>query len=195
MLRVLQIVFAPATGWLRIAEANRGFFFVFGLSFIPMLAVALGLEAWGLTRWGDRRGAFATLAPVPAELVLRFALAHAALFTVATLLTAFSLFSVGRSFHLAAGFTQAFTTSAYGLGPIILMHIFDGFPAVPTWVCWSIGAVLSAASLYHGIALVMKPEQTKGFGLYLVAVLVAWTSTAVAHLLGLAVLQGRLWPG
>lgn len=195
MLRVIQILFAPSSTWLRIAEVDRGVLFVLFVSLLPLLAVSLGIEGWALMQWGERRGEFGSTMAVSFALAWRHGLTQAGLFIASTLLAAFSLFSIARSFNLQAPFRAAFATVAYGLGPIILMHPLDGFPQLPTWLCWAVGAFLSAASLYHGIALVMKPEQTKGFGLYMVAVLTVWTSTAVSHFVGIAVLHGRLWRG
>ena len=47
-------------------------------------------------------------------------------------------------------------------------------------------------ALYHGVAVLLKPEQTKGFGLFLFAFVLITFLSALGHLMGQLVLQGRL---
>jgi hypothetical protein len=55
------------------------------------------------------------------------------------------------------------------------------------------GALLAASILYHGVGLVLKPEQTKGFGLYLVSAMIVVFSSGVIHAIAGAVLRGKIW--
>ena len=84
------------------------------------------------------------------------------------------------------------TVMAYGFGPIILARILDGFPQLNTWVCWAIGAVGSVSVLYHGIGMILRPDQTKGFGLYLMAIIIVVLMSGLAHFAAVSVLHGKI---
>ena len=55
--------------------------------------------------------------------------------------------------------------------PILLARFLDAVPALNTWLL-GLGALLSISVLYHGIRLVLRPDQTKGFGIYLVSAII-----------------------
>ena len=42
------------------------------------------------------------------------------------------------------------------------------------------------------VALTLKPDQTKGFGLYLVSAMIVLLSTGVAHMIAIAVLHEKI---
>ena len=87
---------------------------------------------------------------------------------------------------------QSFVVMAYGFEPIILARILDGFPVINTWVCWVIGVAVSTSVLYHGVGMVLRPEQTKGFGLYLISILIIVLVSALAHFAAVGVLEGKI---
>ena len=57
---------------------------------------------------------------------------------------------------------------------------------------WGIGAAFAMSLLYHGVAQMMRPEQTKGFGLYLVSMVLIVFFTGFSHFIAIQVLHGRL---
>jgi hypothetical protein len=99
---------------------------------------------------------------------------------------------VAASFQLHNSFGQCFTLMAYGFSPILLGRYLDAIPALNTWVCWSIGVFVALSVLYHGVGHALKPEQTKGFGLYLLSIMLVVASSALSHFTARAILLGRI---
>lgn len=192
MIRVFQMIFAPEGAWHKIAEENRNFLFVLLVSTLPLLAIALGLEGYGLLRLGERFAEFGKI-QVPQDRIIRYVAAHALLALTFLLVGAWMLRGLAESFHTNATFSNAFNTLAYGASPIFLMRAFDGIPAINTWVCLAIGIALSIRAFYHGVAIHMKPEQTKGFGLYIVTVMLVTFLATLTHFVAWAVLQGKIF--
>jgi len=77
-------------------------------------------------------------------------------------LCAWVLHSIGLSFDVNCGFDRTLATVAYASTPIFLMWVPDAIPAIPTWICWAIGAAFAISLLYHGVAQMMRPEQNQG---------------------------------
>ncbi len=186
------MIFSPFRAWTRVAAEQRSSASILFFSLLPLLIACVGVESYGLIQWGARRGELGHLTKISQPLALRYAAAHISLFLACALFGAFSLQAVAQSFSLAATFRQAFTAIAYGISPIVLARLLAAIPAMNSWVCWGIGAMLSLSVLYHGLALILKPDQTKGFGLYLVSLMIVIASTGVAHFIALAVLQGKI---
>jgi uncharacterized membrane protein YecN with MAPEG domain len=96
-----------------------------------------------------------------------------------------------ESFNVMASYTQCFVVMAYGFSPIFLVRILDGIPQLNTWVCWAAGAAVASSVLYHGVGMILRPEQTKGFGLYLMTIVILVLVSAVAHFAAVSVLRGK----
>lgn len=192
MIRALQLIFSPFHTWTKVVAEQRSIGFILFCSLLPLLVVCVGIESYSLIRWGERRGDLGHLVMISQPVALRYAAAHILLFLACALFAGFGLQAVAQSFNLAATFRQAFTAIAYGVSPIVLARLLDAIPAMNTWVCWGIGGMLSLSTLYHGVALILKPDQTKGFGLYIVSVMIVLLSTGVAHLLAVAVLHEKI---
>jgi hypothetical protein len=143
-------------------------------------------------RWGEQRGELGHHVKISQPVALRYAVVEVSLFVACAFLGGFSVQAVAQSFNLAATFRQAFAAIAYGISPIILARLLDALPAINTWICWGLGGMLSLSALYHGVALTLKPDQTKGFGLYLVSAMIVLLSTGVAHMIAIAVLHEKI---
>jgi hypothetical protein len=191
MIRVFQMIFSPEGTWPKIAEKNRHFLFVLFVSTLPLMCVCLAAEGYGLQRWGESGGEFGRL-KISQEQIVRFLGAQLAGDLIFLFLGSYFLLNLARSFNGRATFSQAFNTLAYGASPIFLLHAADGLPSIPNWICWAVGAALSCLSLYHGVAVNMKPEQTKGFGLYIVSIFVVGFLSGLAYFIALAVLHGKM---
>ncbi len=186
------MIFAPESAWLQVAEKNRHFLFTLFFSTLPLLAVALAVECYGMMRTGEMLGEFGR-ATVSLQLATKYAVTHLILDVAFVLGGGWFLHSVARSFNAYSNYSQSFNTLAIGASPIFLMHALDALPQVHTWVCWGIGAGLAIRALYHGVAVVIKPEQTKGFGLYVVSIFIVSFLSALSHYVALAVLQGKIF--
>lgn len=191
MFKVVQLVFSPAATWEKIAAEARGVVETLLLSLLPIMLLATALEAWSLIRFGERRD-LGHVVRITEQVAFRYGLTQlAAGFAVIFIGTKF-LASVASSFHLQATYQQCFTTVAYGFCPLFLGQAIDAIPALPTWISWAIGAVLSVAVLYHGVALVLKPDQTKGFGLYILTSIFGLMLSAFAHFVSVSVLHDKI---
>ena len=87
-------------------------------------------------------------------------------------------------------FRQSFTLVAYGMAPLFLGRWLDCVPAINTWVCWAVGASAMVYTLYQGVGEVMKPEITKGFGLYLICAGTLFLLSGLMHFLVVTTLHG-----
>src|ERR1051326_5541951 len=135
MIKAWQLIFSPFETWEKITTAQRGFFWTFLIEVLPLLAVALGIEGFLLSRWGEKRGEFGSVVNVPVELAIRYAAAYFVLLIAAIFLSAKFLALASESFNVSTSYYQAFVVMAYGFGPIIPARILDGIPQFTTWVC------------------------------------------------------------
>jgi hypothetical protein len=190
MIRAFQMIFAPEGAWRAIAEKNRNFLFVLFFSTLPLIAAALAAEGYGLSRLGESMGEFGRINIVQKG-IIRYELVHLGFDLVFLFGGAWFLLTVARSFNTPASYSESFSTLAYGASPIFLMHAVDGIPQLHTWLCWGVGAGMAVRSLYHGVAINMKPEQTKGMGLYIVGAFIVLFLSGLAHFVAVAVLHSK----
>jgi hypothetical protein len=193
MIKAFQLIFFPFKTWEKIAASQRAVPWILLLHLLPFLLVGVALEGYSLTRFGEERTEISSLVKVPEATSMRYAATQCLLLVASILIGAKLLQWITHSFQVENSYRQTFTLLAYGFSPFILARYADAVPSLPTWVCWVIGVLLSASALYHGVGLVLKPEQTKGFGLYLVSVLLVMLSAGIVHLTALAVLRGKFW--
>ena len=191
MIRAFQMIFSPEGVWPKIAEKNRHMIFVLLVSTLPLIVGCLALEGFGLDRLGESNGEFGRVTIERAH-IYKYLGAHLAGDLFFLFFGAYFLLSVSRSFHGNATYSQAFVTLAIGSSPIFLMHAFDGIPALDTRLCWGIGFGLAIRALYHGVAVNLKPEQTKGFGLYIVSIFIVGFLSGLAHFISIQVLHGKM---
>ena len=195
MLKALQLIFSPTTAWARIAEAQRGVIAVFLLNSLPLMLCGAALEGWGLRKFGVFSGELDRLKPVPLTLdrVLRFEGLHLAMNVILLLLTAKLMEWMFESFHSRSQFQPAFATMAYSLGPFFVFNGLDGLPMLNTWVCFTLGVLLSLHVLYYGVGVVMQPDQTKGFGLFVSSGLAMGILAGLALFLEVSALHGKIF--
>jgi hypothetical protein len=190
MLRVLELLVSPSTAWPKIVEADRSAFFLIFLVFLPLSVVCLGAEAAALVRWGLRQNPFGFIVPVPGAVAVRYvglrlAMDIACVFGVAAVIK-----SLAGSFHLRTTGRQTITIAIYGLCPLILARLLVAVPSLPAWASFVVGAIFCTSVLYHGVGLVLRPDQTHGFGLYMLTVLTVAGGSGLAYVIGLGLLRG-----
>lgn len=192
MITAFQLIFSPFEAWEKITTAQRGFFWTLLVHLLPLLVIAVGIEGFLLHRWGEKRSELGFMIKVPVDLAIRYGVAYAVLLLAAVFLGAKFLDMASQSFNVRTTFQQSFVLMAYGFSPIVLARVLDGLPPLNTWLCWMIGAAASVSVLYHGIGMVLRPDQTKGFGLYLMAIIIVVLTSGLAHFAALAVLHGKV---
>jgi hypothetical protein len=191
MIRALQMIFSPEGVWPKIAEKNRHMIFVLFLSTLPLILGSLALEGYGLDRLGEPQDELSH-AHFTRQIIYKYLGAHLIGDLFFLFMGAYFLLSVARSFNANCTYSQTFTTLAIGASPIFLMHAPDGIPILYTWLCWGIGFGLTIRALYHGVAVNLKPEQTKGFGLYIISVFIVGFLSGLAHFISIQVLHGKM---
>ncbi|HTG43428.1 MAG TPA: YIP1 family protein [Verrucomicrobiae bacterium] len=192
MVRALSLLFAPDKTWERMALKPPNIAFIVLVSLLPLMAVTLAVEGYGLLHLGEVNGGIGKQLQLSEERVIRYAVFYAAASLLVIVAGSLLLKSVAESFGVNTSFTSSFVLIGCGFMPIFLLRIADGIPQVNTWICWAIGAALAVRILYHGVALWLKPEQTKGFGLFLVSVVYTAVLSGLVHFAAIQVLHGKL---
>ncbi|MBI4327677.1 MAG: hypothetical protein HY674_20795 [Chloroflexi bacterium] len=192
MIKAFQLIFSPAVTWEKIVSANRSFCSIIFFYLLPLMLISASIEGCSLVWLGERRGQFDYVVSISQQLALRYEITQILLGFAIIWVGARFLQSVGTSFELPSTYLQSFTTIAYGFSPIFLARALDAIPALNTWFCWGIGALIAISVLYHGIALVLKPDQTKGFALYLLSIVFVLFLSGLAHFVAVSVLHEKL---
>jgi hypothetical protein len=191
MIKTIQLLVFPFQTWQRIALSNSGAVAVLFVYFIPLLFLTLFLECLGLMRWGMAAGEFGRTTFLSSEMAQRYGVAQFLLSLAVLVVSAKLLQLVMHSFNLQNSFRHCFTVYAYGFSPILVMRMAHGLPMLNTWICWGIGAALSMGILYHGIGQVLRPDQTKGLGVFMMATMILLALSGLAQFISLGFLHGR----
>lgn len=195
MIKLVYLLFAPGQAWDSIATAQRNFFLVLLLNPLPLMALGIGAEAYSLCHWGLLSTDVIRAKPLllSMDVAQKFALLRLGGDIITLFFAAQMLHWIGDSFHLRTNYNDAFRVIAYSLGPVFcISHALDAIPYLNTWICWAVGILLAIYLLYHGIGMVMKPDQTKGFGLFLCTGLMLLILTGAANLMVQHLLRNKL---
>jgi len=183
MIKAILLIFDPVRSWDTIAQDKRSITFILTAFLLPLLALTLLAEAYGLSNWGKNFGDVIGHKQYNRQEVV----VYVALQLVATLLVLFIgaklLKALGDTFHGRHSYTQAFCAVAYGLSPMFLLRFLDAFPSISPWVPWAIGMILSVAIMYHGVPRVMEPDPPHAFGLYITSALLLAMTSGLARFL------------
>jgi hypothetical protein len=170
MIKVLLLVLDPAGSWDTIVLTKRGVPRILFGYLVPMWLIAFVAEGYGLIHWGKPRGFVSQVKTFSNSEALIFEILQLLIMAVIVFLGAKLIKALGETFHGRNTFAQAFTVTAYGLGPVFALRVLDMFPGVSSWVywvVWAIGIAMSFILLYHGIPRVLLPDPPHAFGLYL----------------------------
>jgi hypothetical protein len=192
MIDALQVLFSPGAAWHRIALARPGVLRVLLLNLIPLLAAVSLAEGYALMHWGNKFSEFTAPRPLPEGLVIRYEATYFLLVLLMVFSGAGLLQRIAASSEVSTTYGECFATVVLGLSPVFLARLLDCAPSLNTWTCWGIGALLAWRSLYHGVALMLKPDHTKGFGLYLLGTLVLLLLSGLVHFIAVSVLLGNV---
>jgi hypothetical protein len=191
MLRPLKVLLSPDKEWEKAALNPPAAAGVFILGLIPLIAISLALEGYGLSRLGMRLGDFHNV-PVPDARIVKYCVFYGVCSLLVILGGAQLLRGMSETFNLRATFGTYLTLMGLSYAPILLVRIVDAFPQINTWICWAIGVLLACRILYHGVALWLQPEQTKGFGILLVSITYIAILSGLVHFASVQVLNGKL---
>ena len=191
MFRALMLVLVPQATWERIASAQWNSFAVFLVSFLPLLGLTTAIEGLGMMYLGASINDYGRTIEVTMEQVIQFQGVQLALSLLILIIGTKLVLWVSDGFHSPTTFRQAFTLAAYSISPLLWLRILDGHPAVPTWVCFGVGAVGIFFTMYHGIAFVLQPDTSVGFGLYLICSIVLILLAGLSHFIVQIVAQRK----
>jgi hypothetical protein len=192
MIRGLLLILDAGGSWAKIAQAQRGVVAVLFLHLLPLMAAALGVEAFAMVRLGEGRTITGNIIPVTVEAAVRFAAAAAILFLLAVFLGAKIAQLLARNFHDTAPYDACFRLLAYTLSPLFLLHFVDALPGVNTWFCFAAGILLSVVVLYAGVPAVLRPDPAKSMGLYLILSVLLMVLAGLVHFLAIQILHDQV---
>ena len=191
MIKALLFIFAPITTWEGIFRARRTFTFILLAYLLPMILLVTVAEGYGLVHWGKWQTELARLKKFPVSEAAVIETTQFLLSVFVVSLGAKLIKSIGETFHGRHTYAQAFAVVAYGLSPLFLLRLLDAFSGVSPWVSWSIGILLSMATLYYGIPRMMEPDPSHAFGLYLMGSLLLLLVSGLVRYVTAAYLQGK----
>jgi Yip1 domain len=191
MIKALLLIFSSAATWQRIAETPRKWGVILAAYLLPMLLLACAAEGYGLVHWGKLRGELTKLTQFSISQAVVYEAAQFILALAIVFIAAGLIKSLGETFHGRHNFSQTFTVAAYGLSPVFLLRLLDAFPAIPPWVTWLIGIVLTISILYSGIPLVMRPDPPHALGLYLMTSMFLFMITGLTRFVTAWYLKGE----
>ena len=192
MIKAIQLLFVPGQAWAKIVASRRGVLGNLLWDLLPLLLLSAVAEGAALLHGGDSQGQFGGHVAFTAPLIWRLEIIQILMGLIMVVAGAKLIRWISESFHLYPSYAHCFLVAAYGLSPVFIMRFLNCIPGMNPWITWALGAAGCIFVLYQGVGIVLQPEPTKGFGLY---VLIAFTFsllTAMSHLIALMVLQGKL---
>lgn len=190
MIKALLLIFTPMKAWDRIIPAQRGTFFILTTFLLPLLALTSLAEGYGLVHWGERQKDVNFIRLFSAKEALVYEAAQLVLSVGIIFVGAKIIKSLGETFHGRHTFRQAFTAVAYGLSPLFTLRLMDAFVINP-WIAWTVGMLISAMALYHGVPRTLQPDPAHAFGLYLVSMFLLAIASGLVRFVTAWYLEGK----
>jgi hypothetical protein len=192
MIKAIQLIFAGPATWQRIIEVRWGVLKVLLILVLPLLLFSSLVEGYALLRWGETGGEFRRVTLFSQDTILRYEAGQMGLW-LAMLFGGSKLVQwVAGGFRCLPGYAACFRTVAYGLSPLLLVRFLDAVPGMHTWFCWLLGVGLMVRVLYDGVGLAMEPEQSSGFGVFLMVAISLVILSGLNHAFSGVLLHGRL---
>lgn len=192
MIRAFALLLVPEKTWLAIMQSKRGIAVTFLTGLLPLLAASCLAEGYALTHWGSQAALQKYNVILTPELAWRFEtvqfLANLVMVLAAAQMTRWTC----ESFELRPSFSLCFTLAVYALSPVFWARFLHCFPALNLWVTWAFAVCGCIYVLYQGVGVILQPEPTKGFGVYILLAFLYSLLTGMAHMIGLMFLQGKI---
>jgi hypothetical protein len=192
MIKVFLLMFNSSAAWEKIAQARRGFAYIIAVQLLPLMLLGCGLEAWGLKSHGKFESRYQIYKNFPHEAIAIFEVAQILLFIALVFGCAVMVFKISQTFLERLTFLQVFTTIAYGLSPLFLLHCLDAGARVHPAFPWLLGMAFAVWVLYQGIPRVMQPDPTHAFGVYLSTIMVVVLSSLTVRIMTAMYLLGYM---
>ena len=190
MIKVFFLIFEPNVAWEKIAQARRGYFWITVTHLLPLILVGTALESWGLHKSGKWQPWLQFYKRFSTQEIINFEIIQFVLLFAVVIASAVLIYKISQTLQDRLTFLQAYTTTAYGFSPLLLLHCADASADIPPYVTWPIGMALVIWILYQGIPRVMQPDPTHAFGVYLSATIVVILTSGLARLITAMYLLG-----
>lgn len=185
MIRFWKLLKNPSPNWESLFEEPPSALKVFFIFFLPILILSVAVESAG---WYFLQisASFTNKAPqsmavFEAQIIrwqgIQLGLTMGLLFFIPQILRWISV-----SFGVQLLYKDAFLFSLYALFPLVLVRIPDALPWINTWICWSIGLLVSFRLLYHGAPYLLQRKLAGAFGFFMVTFLVFIILNTISHL-------------
>jgi hypothetical protein len=192
MFRALQLLISPGNTWVKIAAAKRGVVWNVFIELLPLLLITCAMEGYALTRWGERTGQFGRVLHYELNSILILEAIQIGISIVMVLATGVILRWVGESFHFYPSYRACVTLAIFGFSPFFIMRLGHYVPDLNEWVGPALGALACVYVLYQGVGVVLEPDQTKGFGLYILSALIFVLLCGMDQMLLLMAAQSKI---
>ena len=192
MIKVFFLVFEPDVAWEKIAQARRGFVHITALHLLPLILLGTALETWGLNKNGKWQPRLQFYKHFSKSDIINFETMQFLLLFAVVLVSAVLIYKISQTFQDRPTFLQAYTATAYGFSPLLLLHLLDFSANMNPAVPWMIGLGLVMWILYQGIPRVMQSDPTHAFGVYLSAMIVVTLTSGLARIITAMYLLGYM---
>ena len=193
MIKALLLIFDPDNTWVKIEQNPHSVLSVLFTYLLPLMLLGTAVEIWGMMKLGYDKGKIVERrVNLDQQMAARYGATQAGLGLLTAFIGAWLFKKVTEGFHRRQKYRETFAAIGYSLGPIYLARMLDGLPAMNTWICWGLGALLGVSILYRGIPRLMKPDPSNALGLYLVCSFLFIALTGIAHYLAQLVLQEKI---
>ena len=191
MLNAVQLFFSPFATWQKIAIAKKGVAFTALLYLAPLLLLVCASECYALVVLSEKDSLFSHM-KLPLDRAIRVEVCQWIAGMILVFIAAKMIRWIGESFNFYPPFERCFTLAAYGLGPFFMAHFLNCIPGMNPWITAAIGIFGCIYVLYQGTGVVLEPEQTKGFGLYIMIAILFSMLSAMMHILWMMAIQGKI---
>jgi hypothetical protein len=189
MIRVFQLFFLPGTAWERIALGRQKMLMTALLYFVPLLALAVMIDGYALQLWGMRGMSGGAPTHYDLTTIMRFEAIHAGILAAMVLAGTLIIRWLADGFQVLTDFATCFNLAVFGFTPVFIAHMLGIVPFLNAWITAGLGMLGCAYVLYQGVGVVLQPDQTKGFGIYILCVITFSLLIAMELMLGLMALR------
>ena len=185
MIRFWKLLKNPSPNWESLFEEPPSALKVFFIFFLPILILSIMTESAG---WYFLQisASFTNKAPqsiaVFESQIIRWQGIQLGLTMGLLILIPQILRWISVSFGVRLQYKDAFLFSLYALAPLVLVRFPDSLPWINTWICWSVGLLVSFRLLYHGAPYLLQRKLAGAFGFFMITFLVFIVLNAISHL-------------
>jgi hypothetical protein len=189
MIRVFQLFFLPGVAWEKIAVGRQKILITALLYLLPLVAMAVLIDGYALRLWGMRELSGGAATHYDLAAIGRFELIHAGVLVTMVLAGGLIVKWLAESFQVQTDFASCFNLAVFGFTPVLIAHMLGIVPFLNNWITAGLGMLGCAYVLYQGVGAVLQPDQTKGFGIYILCVITFVLLTAMELMIGLMALR------